>query len=134
MLKSRLYIIMLILGILTLISGGCADSATQTMAATPLEVPKEGSPGEYINVIIQVSSNQPCKLVLSASYKTEVDNYLSPHTSDTFTYPNSDGNVVFHERIPWETAPGRYILRVFQMTYDGDTAGREIFGQDFIVR
>jgi hypothetical protein len=65
------------------------------MEAIPLEVPKEGSPGEYIDVIIEVSSDQPCKLVLSTPYKTEADNYLSPNTSDTLTIPNSDGKVFF---------------------------------------
>ena len=112
MFKTKSYAIILILGILTLISGACTESPAQTMAATPLEVPKEGSPGEYIDVIIQVSSDQPCKLILSTPHKTEVDNYLSPNTSDMLTTPNSDGKVVFHERIPWETDPGNYVLRV----------------------
>ena len=133
MFRSKLYIIIVILGILSLISGACTQSPEQAITATPLEVPKEGSPGEYINVIIQVSSLQPCELVLATPHKTEVDNYLAPYTSDTLTYPNSDGTVVFHERIPWETAPGSYVLRVIQMRHDGDTEGTEIFSQTFIV-
>ena len=134
MFKPKLYIIITILALLVLVSGACAESSTQTTTATPLEVPKEGSPGEYINVIIQVSSDQPCKLVLSTPCKTEVDNYLSPNTSDTLTITNSDGTVVFHERIPWETVPGSYVLRVIQMRHDGDTEGKEIFSQNFKVK
>jgi len=134
MFRRKLYMVITILALLVLVSGACAESSTQTMTATPLEVPKEGSPGEYINVIIQVSSDQPCKLVLSTPHKTEVDNYLSPYTTETLTFPNSDGTVVFHERIPWGTVPGSYVLRVIQMRRDGDTEGKEIFSQDFIVR
>ena len=134
MLKSESYIVILILAILSLVSGACAESPVQNMTATPLEVTKEGSPGEYIDIIIQISSDQPCKLVLSTPHKTEVDNYLSPNARDTLTIPNSDGTVVFHERIPWETVPGSYVLRVIQMRHDGDTEGREIFSHDFIVR
>lgn len=135
MFKSKLYIIIVILGIiLTLASGACTESPEPAMTATPLEVPKEGSPGEDINAIIQVSSVQPCKLVLATPHKTEVDNYLAPHTSDTLTFPNSDGTVVFHEKIPWGTTPGSYVLRVIQMKYDGDTKGSEVFSQTFMVR
>jgi len=134
MFKSKLYIVIVILGILSLVSGACTQSPEQAITATPLEVPKEGSPGEYINVIIQVASDQPCKLVLATPHKTEVDNYLAPHTSDTLTIPNSDGTIVFHERIPWETVPGNYVLRVIQMRRDGDTEGTEIFSQTFVVR
>jgi hypothetical protein len=133
MFKPKLYMVFTIFSLLVLVSGACAESSTHTMTATPLEVPKEGSPGEYIDVIIQVSSDQPCKLVLSTPHKTEVDNYLSPNTSDTLTIPNSDGTVVFHERIPWETVPGSYVLRVIQMRRDGDTEGKEIFSQHFKV-
>jgi len=133
MFKPKLYMVTAILGVLILVTVACAESPAQTMTATPLEVPKEGSPGEYIDVIIQVSSDQPCKLVLSTPHKTEVDNYLSPNTSDTLTVPNSDGTVVFHERIPWETVPGSYILRVIQMRHDGDTEGTEIFSHTFVV-
>ena len=134
MLKSKLYAVIVILSILSLVSGACTLSPEQAITATPLEVPKNGSPGEHINVVIQVSSEQPCKLVLSTTHKTEVDNYLSPYTSDTLTYPNSDGTVVFHERIPWETVPGSYVLKVIQMKHDGDTEGTEIFSQDLFVR
>ena len=134
MLKSKLFMAIVILVILPLVSGACAQSQGQSITATPLEVPKEGSPGEYINVIIEVSSIQPCKLILSAPHKTEVDNYLAPYTSDTLTFPNSDGTVVFHEEIPMGTIPGNYILKVMQMKHDGDTEGTEIFSQTFIVR
>ena len=134
MLKSKSYILILILVILSLVSGACTQSPEQAITATPLEVPKEGSPGEYINVIIQVASDQPCKVVLSTDHKTEIDNYLAPYTSDTLTYPNSDGTVVFHELIPWGTVPGSYVLKVIQMRRDGDTEGTEIFSQNFAVR
>ncbi|UCC17706.1 MAG: hypothetical protein JSU58_03905 [Dehalococcoidales bacterium] len=63
-------------------------------------------------MIIQVSSNQPCKLVLATAHKTEIENYLNPYTSDMVTIPNSDGEVVFHQRIPAGTTPGSYILKV----------------------
>ena len=134
MFKSKSCIVIVILGILSLVTGACAESPAQTMAATPLEVPEEGSPGEYINVRLQLSSDQPCMLILSSVAKTEIDNYLAPYTTRTLTYPDSNKIVVWHERIPWDTVPGRYILRVFQMTYDGDTEGKEIFSQDLIVR
>jgi len=129
-----LYAVIVILGILSLVAGACAQPPAQTMTATPLEVPEEGRAGEYINVTIRVSSDQPCKLVLATPHETEVDNYLSPNTSDTLTFPNSDGAVVFHERIPRETVPGSYVLKVIQMRQDGDTVGTEIFSQDFFVR
>ena len=132
--KSKLCAVIVVLGILSLVCGACAESPAQDLTATPLEVPKELSPGKYINVIIQVSSAQPCKLILSTPHKTEIDNYLTPHTSETLTYPNSDGTVVFHERIPPDTTPGNYILKVIQMSNDGNTEGREIFSQDFAVR
>ena len=134
MFKPKFYIVFTILSLLVLVSGACTESPEQTMTVTPLEVPKEGSPGEYIDVIIQVSSTQPCKIVLATQHKTEVDNYLHPYTTETLTYPNSDGTIVFHERIPWEIVPGSYILRVIQMRQDGDTQGEEIFSQDFKVK
>ena len=71
MFKPKFYMVITILALLVLVSGACAESSTQTMTATPLEVPNEGSPGEYINVIIQVSSDQPCKLVLCTLDKVE---------------------------------------------------------------
>jgi hypothetical protein len=132
--KSKLYIIIVILGILTLAVGACTNSQKQVATATPLQVDKEGYPGEYIDLVIQVSSNQPCKLILCTSHKTEVDNYLVPSTSDTLTYPNSDGTVVFHEKIPEYTLPGDYILKVKQMRRDGDTEGIEIYRKDFKVK
>ena len=112
----------------------CTQSPEQAITATPLDVPKEGIHGEYIDVIIQVANKQPCKIILATPHKTEIDNYLAPHTTDTLTYPNSDGTVVFHERIPWETVPGSYVLRVMQMRHDGDKEGREIFSQTIVVR
>ena len=134
MLKFKSYILILILVILSLVPGACAESPAQTMTATPLEVPKEGIPGEYIDVRLQLSSDQPCILILSSVAKTEVDNYLAPYTTSTLTYPDNNKIVVWHERILGDTVPGRYILRVFQMTYDGDKEGKEIFSQDFIIR
>jgi hypothetical protein len=103
--KFKSYMLISMPVILSLLLGACVQSPAQDLTATPLEVPKEASPGEYINVIIQVASDQPCKLVLSTPHKTEIDNYLAPHTSDTLTYPNSGGTIAFHERIPWETVP-----------------------------
>ena len=132
--KSKLCAVIVITGILSLVSGACTQSLEQAITATPLEVPKEGSPGDYINVIIQVASNKPCRLILATPHKTEVDNYLYPYTTETLTIPNSDGTVVFHERIPWETVPGSYVLRVVQMRHDGDTEGKEIFSQTIVVR
>ena len=134
MLNSKLCMVIAILGMLILVTGACANSPAQTITATPIEFPNEGIPGDYINVIIEVASEQPCKLVLSTPHKTEVDNYLSPHTSDKLTFPNSDGTVVFHERIPADTTPGNYVLKVMQMKHDNDTEGTEIFSQTFVVR
>ena len=133
MFKSKLFSIIVILCILPFISGACTESPAPTVTGRPLEVPSAGSPGEYIYAIIQVISNQPCKLVLSTPHKTGVENYLAPYTTDTLTIPNSDGTVVFHERIPWGTVPGSYELRVMQMISDGDTEGTEIYSRHFIV-
>jgi hypothetical protein len=132
--KFRSYIVILVLGIIILISGACANSPLQTMTATPLEVPQEGSPGEYITVRIQLSSEQPCMLILSTIHKTEIDNYLAPYTTGTIVYPDNNKVVTWHEQIPWETTPGSYILRVIQMRDAGDTEGTEIFSQDFRVK
>ena len=132
--KSKLYVIIVILGVLALAIGACADSQKQVTTATPLQVDEEGNPGEYIDLVLQVSSNQPCKLILCTAHKTEVDNYLFPYTNDTLTYPNSDGTVVFHERIPEYTLPGNYVLKVKQMKCDGDTEGIEIYSRDFKVK
>ena len=131
--KLKLLIIIGILGILCLASGACTQSPEQVLTATPKEIPTEGIPGEYIDVIIQVSNVQPCRLVLATPHKTEVENYLAPYTSDTLTFPSNDGEVIFHERIPAGTPPGNYILKVMQMV-DGDAEGTEIFSQTFIVR
>ena len=132
--KSKLCAVIVILCILSMISGACTHSQKQVITATPLEVTKEGHPGENIDLIIRVSSDQPCKLILSTSHKTEIDNYLSPYTNDALTYPNSDGTVVFHERIPDYTSPGNYVLKVKQMKRDGDTEGIEIYSQVFTVK
>ena len=127
-------ITIVILGILTLAIGACTNSQKQVTAATPLQVDREGNPGEYIDLILQVSSDQPCKLILCTSHKTEVDNYLFPSTNETLTYPNSDGTVVFHDKIPEYTSPGNYVLKVKQIKRDGDTEGIEIYSQDFKVK
>jgi hypothetical protein len=135
MFKPKSCLVIVILCILTLVSGACVESPAQTMTATPLEVPKEGSRGEFITVRIRLSSDQPCVLMLSTVHKTEIDNYLAPHTTKTLVYPDNNKVVVWHERIPWETVPGsHYVLRVVQMRHDGDTEGKEIFSQDFIVK
>ena len=134
MFKRKPYLVIVILCILTLVSGACAESPVQTMTATPLEVPNEGSRGEYITVRLQLSSDRPCVLMLSTIHKTEIDNYLAPYSTKTLTYPDNNKVVVWHERIPGDTPPGSYVLRVFQMTHDRDVEGREIFSQDLIVR
>ena len=134
MFKPKLYIVILILGILSLVSGACAESPTQTTTATPLEVPNEGSRGEYITIRLQLSSDRPCVLMLSTIHKTEIDNYLAPYSTQTLTYPDNNKVVVWHERIPGDTPLGSYVLRVFQMTHNGDVEGKEIFSQDFRVK
>jgi hypothetical protein len=134
MFTSKSYMMILVLGILALVAGACAKSPVQDMTATPLEVSEEGIHGEYIDVRLQLSSDQPCTLILSSVAKTEVDNYLAPYTTSTLTYPDNNRIVVWHERIPWDTAPGVYILRAFQMTQGGDKEGKEIFSQDLLVR
>lgn len=134
MYKPQPYFVMVFLCILALVVGECTESSEQTMAATPLEVSKEASPGEYIEVRLQLSSEQPCKLILASVAKTEIDNYLSPYTAETLTYPDNNKIVVWHEQIPFGTLRGSYILKVFQMMHDGDTEGKEIFSQSFMVR
>lgn len=134
MFKPKSYLVIVALCILTLVSGACAESSEQTMTATPLEVPKEASPGEYIDLRLQLSSEQPCMLILASVAKTEIDNYLAPYTTETLTYPDNNRIVVWHEQIPPGTGQGSYILKVIQMRHDGDTEGKEIFSQSFIVR
>ena len=134
MIKSKSYMVIVILGILSLVSGACTESPAQTMTATPLEVPQEGSRGEYITVRLQLSSDRPCVLTLSTIHKTEIDNYLAPYSAKTLTYPNNNKIVVWHEQIPADISPGSYVLKVFQMTHDRDVEGKEIFSQDLIVR
>lgn len=133
MFKSKLFMLFVIPVIISLAFTACGQSEKQEITATPIEVPKEGNPGEYISVIMQTSSLRACKLVLSTPHKTEIDNYLFPYTNETQTIPNSDGKVVFREQIPHGTAPGSYVLRVIQMRYDGDTEGSEILSQTFII-
>lgn len=116
-----------------MISGACTQSNDQDLTVTPLKVPQEGIHGEYVEVIIQLSSILPCKIILAAPYKTAIENYFSPYSTETCIFPNSDGTVVFHEQIPWETVPGDYILKVLQKE-DDDTEYFEIFSQTFIVR
>ena len=134
MFNSKSYIVFVILGILILVTGACAKSPAQDMTATPLEVSSESSPGEFIDVRIQLTSDQPCLLILASVAKTEVDNYLAPYTTSTLVYPDNNNVVVWHEQIPFDTAPGRYILKVFQMMQDGSEEGKEIFSRDLIVR
>lgn len=132
--KSKFFAVIIGLSLLSFAIGGCTRSQEQPLTATPLEVPEEGSPGEYITVIIVVSSTQPCKLILSTPHKTGIDNYLAPYTSTSLTVPNSDGKVVLHEEIPLGTTPGNYVLKVMQMKNDCDREGTEIFSRNFIVR
>lgn len=134
MLKSKLFILLVILVLFSSPFVACKQSQEQAITVKPLEVPKEGSPGEYIDVIIQTSSTQPCQLFLSTLHKTEIDNYLFPYTKTPLTVPNSEKRVVFHEQIPWGTSPGSYILKVMQMRHDDDSEGTEIFSQTFIIR
>ena len=134
MFKPMSLLVIVVLTMLTLVFGACAESSEQTMTATPLEVSKEASPGGYIDVRLQLSSEQPCKLILASVAKTEIDNYLAPYTTETLTYPDNNKIVVWHEQIPFETFGGSYILKVFQMTHDGDSEGKEIFSQSFMVR
>ena len=131
--KQKLYVIVLLVVLLSCISNACTQSNDHASDVIPLDVPKEGIHGEYIDVIIRISNDQPCKLVLATEHKTEIDNYLNPFTSDVLTYPNNDGEVVFHEKIPAETTPGSYILKILQIQHDGDTEGSEIYSQNFIV-
>ena len=134
MFRLTLCTVVMLSGILSLLAGACTQSPEQAPAVTPLEVTREASPGEYIDVILQVSSDQPCRLVLATPHKTEVENYLSPYSSETLTYPDNEETFVFHERIPFDTAPGSYVLKVIQMRDDEDTEGVEIFSRVFIVR
>jgi len=134
MFKSKLYMIIVILSMLSPVFQSCANSPEKILTATPLQVSKEGSPGEYLDVRIQLSNDQPCILKLTTVHKTEIDNYLARYTTKTLTYPDNNKIVVWHEQIPSDTSPGNYVLRVFQMTQDGDTEGKEILSQDFKVK
>ena len=132
--KLKFLAVIVVFGLLLPFMGGCTRSQEQPLTATPLEIPGEGSPGEYIDVVIRVSSTQPCKLILSTPHRTEIDNYLAPYKSTPLTFPNSDGKVVFHEEIPFYTTPGNYVLKVLQMRNDSDREGTEIFSRTFMVR
>ena len=134
MFKFKPYRLILFLVMISLLFGACAESQAPDLTATPLEVSKEASPGEYVDVRLQLSSDQPCRLILASVAKTEVENYLAPYSSPKLTYPDNNKIVVFHEQIPGYTVPGRYVLRVFQMTQDEDIEGKEIFSQDLIVQ
>lgn len=110
---------------------GCQTTASPPPQATPLEVPGEAHRGEYITVRVRVEGGRPCRLILARSYRTGVDNYLSPERK--LVYPANDNVVVLHEQIPWHLEPGPYVLRVVQMRYDGDTEGTEILNRTFLV-
>ena len=109
----------------------CQTAASPTPKPTPLEVPSEAHPGEYITVRVRLESEQPCRLILATEHQTGVDNYLSPEKQ--LVYPANDNVVVMHEQIPWDLFPGVYVLRVVQMRYDGDTEGAEIVSQTLTV-
>ena len=112
---------------------GCQSTPPKS-SATPIEVPTEAQPGEYITVTIEVTSNQPYELILAKSHKTEIDNYFSPYTRRTVTYPDNNNVLTFHEQIPVDTIPGDYILKVKQLKSQGDSEGIEIFSQTFFVK
>ncbi len=132
MFKPKLYIVTVILGVLALMSGACAESPSPPMKATPLEIPNGGSPGEYITVRIQLPSEQPCIFVLNKVGKRE--DYLAPNTASTLAYPDANKIVVWNTQIPVSTPLGNYVLRVIQMGQDEDTLGTEVFRQDFKVK
>jgi len=112
---------------------GCQSTPTPS-SATPIEVPTEAQPGEYVTVTIKVTSNQPYELILARDYKTEIENYFAPHTSRTVTYPDNNNVLTFHEQIPIGTTPGDYILKVIQLKSQGDKEGIEIFSKSFFVK
>ena len=123
--------LVLILAVLAVPIGGCSD--VQSQNAEPIDVPNEGKPGDYVKVILRVTTTQPCKLVLATPHETEIDNYLFPDANDTFTIPNSDGTVVFYEKIPPETPPGTYQLIVVQKRHRFDNKGTELYLQAFLI-
>lgn len=71
--------------------------------------------------------------MLSKSYKTDIDNYLSPSTAKQFVYPDNDNVVTWHEQIPGDLDPGSYLLRIVQTRFPKDTEGAEIFSKTFLV-
>lgn len=133
MFKSKLCILTMVLSVLALVSGACASSL-QITKAIPLDIPTEGSLGEYITVRLQLSSKQPCILVLNEIGKTE--DYLAPGTTSTVAYPDDNKIVVWNKQIPASTPLGNYVLRVIQIGQDEGTIGigTEVFKQDFKVK
>ena len=134
MLRWKLYTMTTLLGVLALVSMACTTSPTPTMTATPLEVPNEGIRGEYITVTLQLSAERPCTFVLSTEHKTEIENYLAPYSARKLTYPDNNNVVTLHEQIPFGTPSGVYVLKVVQMTHDGDDEGTEVFNTAFLVQ
>jgi len=120
--------------VLSALTGCQSTPSTPTSSATPIEVPTEAQPGEYVTVIIKVTSNQPYELILAKSHKTEIDNYFAPYTRRTVTYPDNNNVLTFHEQIPIGTIPGDYILKVKQLKSQGDNEGIEIFSKPFFVK
>lgn len=102
-------------------------------SAAPIQVPSEGRAGQDIIVRVRVTGTLPCELLLTKSYKTDANNYFSPYTSRTLAYPGIDNTVTWLQNIPWDTAPGRYVLKVMQMESPQAKEGMEIFSQTFLV-
>jgi len=125
-------ILVISIGLLSALTG--CQSPSPPSSATPIEVPNEAQPGEYVTVTIKVTSNQPYELILAKSHKTEIENYFAPYTSRTVTYPDNNNVLTFHEQIPIGTIPGDYILKVIQLKSQRDKEGIEIFSKSFSVK
>jgi hypothetical protein len=125
-------ILVISVGILSALSG--CQSTPVPSSATPIEVPTEAQPGEYVTVSIKVTSNQPYEIILAKNHKTEIENYFAPYTRRTVTYPDNNYVLTFHEQIPIGTIPGDYILKVIQLKSQGDNEGIEIFSKTFFVK
>lgn len=141
MMKSKLGLVIAVLCVFTMVFGACGDSTDQKttttseqgMTAKAVQIQSRASSGEYIDVVFEVSGDQPCKLVLAKRQAPEFDNYLYPNSSAPLAYPDSDGNIVFHELVPQNTTSGSYILKLVQVTPDGEEL--EIYRQSgFIVQ